>query len=182
MVSTQGAGEKADWEKQLSQGRDWGLLPPFRKLGGNTGPETSAAGPQQAAWRRSVGESASPGPTGPPRMGVQWARQEPLPPPTLKGHPLMPAATGQAKLESGRASLGAVWPPFPAAPYSLLPCPGFAPLPGAAGESGLKSPPQELWGPRGLQAGRPLRSVAITHGAVDAQGQQHDEEDHGPDG
>lgn len=103
-------------------------------------------------------------------------------PPTLKGHPLMPVDTGQAKLESGRASLGAVWPPFPAAPYSLLPCPGFAPLPGAAGESGLKSPPQELWGPRGLQAGRPLRSVAITHSAVDAQGQQHDEEDHGPDG
>lgn len=134
---------------------------------GNTGPEISASGPQKAVWR-SRRESASPGPTGPPQDGCPVGQVGAFAPPTLKGHPLKLAAAGQAKLEPGRASMGAVWPPFPAAPYAPSPARDSPRSQGQQGRAGLKSPPQELWVPGGLQAGRPPRvagELAVPGGA-----------------
>lgn len=105
-------------------------------------------------------ESASPGPTEPPQDGCPVGQVGAFAPPTLKGHPPMLAATGQAKLESGRASLGAVWPPFPAAPYSPPTARDSPRSQGQQGRAGLKSPPQELWGPGSLQAGPRGRQVS----------------------
>lgn len=205
---------RSRWSGQLSQGRDWGLLPlPGGSGGADTGPEISGAGLQQAAWRRSVRKSASQGPTGPPQNGCLVGQAGGFAPCYLERAPTPAGSCGAGKAGVRPGLAGCCVDPISCSTLLPPPSPGTRHAPqGRQGRAGLKSPPQELWGPAALplggsaqahvrvgpgclQASQPPRAVGelavpgggpehteITHGTVDAQGQQHDEEDHSPDG